>query len=170
MKHAIKAMLLSTCGLILFAGSSAIASPGGGGGWEPGAQLMQLVKRANLTSQQQTQIQDIRATAKSQEKSLRQQWVALHQQMADKILATSAPALADFTSVTQQMEQVHAQQIKLGLQTALQIRAVLTPAQVTHIAQLHTQLSNLNAQRQAVLQDDDAIDAPTLSPTELEVK
>jgi hypothetical protein len=94
----------------------------------------------------------------------------LHQQLADKILGTSTPALADFASLTQQMEQLHAQQLKLGLQTAIQIRAVLTPTQVTHIAQIHQQLNNLNAQRQAVLQEDDLIEAPTLAPTEIEAK
>jgi Spy/CpxP family protein refolding chaperone len=175
MKHAINAALLSTCALMLFAGSSAVASPGGGGrggggDWEPGARLMHLVKRANLTPQQETQIQDIRSAARAQEKALKGQWVALHQQLADKILAPSAPTLADFASLTQQMEQVHSQQLKLGLQTAIQIRAVLTPAQVTHIAQIRQQLDNLNAQTKAVLDEDDAIDAPTQAPTEYQAK
>jgi Spy/CpxP family protein refolding chaperone len=168
MNHAIKAAVLSACALFLVAGSKAFSSPIDfrGGGFGPGDQLMQLVKKANLTPQQQDQIQTIRASAKSQQKSLMQQWSALHTQIADKLLATSTPAMADFSSLTQQMNQVHAQQVTLALQTALQIRAVLTPAQVTHVAQIYTQLNNLSAQRRAVLQDDDTLDVPaTTVPT-----
>jgi Spy/CpxP family protein refolding chaperone len=166
MNHTVKAAVLSACAFLLSA-SPAFASPGGpaGGGWEPAARLIQLVKKANLTSQQEAQISAIRADTKQQDQQLRSQWLALHEQLADKVLGTSTPTLADFSSLMQQMETVHSQQIKLGLQTALQIRAVLTPAQVTHITQIHQQLSNLNAQRRAVLQDEDAIEAPQVAPT-----
>jgi Spy/CpxP family protein refolding chaperone len=167
MKHALKAAVLSSCAFFLVTAAPAYAGHGfSGDDFEPGAHLMQLVRRANLTSQQQSQIHDILTASKAQEKQLRSQGAALHEQLADKILGTSTPTLADFSSLTQQMEQVHSQQIKLGLQAALQIRAVLTPAQVSHIAQMHQQLSNLNAQRSAVLQDDDDMDVP--APTEVQ--
>ena len=169
MKHAIKAAVLSSCAFFLVAAAPAYAGPGfSGGGWEPGANLMRLVRKANLTSQQQTQMHDIMTAAKVQQKQLRAQNAAIHQQLADKLLGASTPSLADFSALTTQMQQLHSQQITLGLQTAIQIRALLTPAQVTHIAQIHQQLSNLNAQRSAVLQDDDAMDGP--APTEIEAK
>ncbi len=172
MNKMLKAAIFSTCAAFLVAAAPAYAGPGySGGGWEPGERLMQLVKRANLTSQQQSQIHDILRASRSQEKQLRIQGDTLHQQLADKILGASTPTLADFTSLTAQMEQVHSQQIKLGLQTALQIRALLTPAQVSHIAQLHQQLSNLNAERAAVLQDDDSMDLPVeQAPTGTQVR
>ncbi len=161
MKHKIKAAVLSMCAVFLLAGAPALASPGGGGGgWEPGGALMHLVRKANLTSDQQAQIKSILTSSHAQEKALRQQSEAVHQQMADKLLASGTPTLADFSALTAQMNQVHGQQVTLGLQTSLQIRAVLTPAQVTRISQMHQQLANLNAQRQAVLQDDDVADEP----------
>jgi Spy/CpxP family protein refolding chaperone len=169
MSQAIKAAVLSTCAFFLVAAAPAYAGPGfSEGGWEPGAGLMHLVRQANLTSQQKAQVRDIMVAAKAQQKQLRAQNVAIHQQLADKLLGASTPALADFSALTQQMEQLHSQRIKLGLQTAIQIRALLTPAQVSHIAQIHQQLSNLNAQRSALLQDDDATEVP--APTEAEVR
>jgi Spy/CpxP family protein refolding chaperone len=168
MKNTIKAAILSSCAFFLVTAAPAYAGPGfQGGGWEPGEHLMQLVRKANLTSQQKTQIHEIMAAAKAQQKQLRTQNKAIHEQLADKLLAASTPKLADFSAMTQQMEQVHSQQITLGLQTAIQIRALLTPAQVTHIAQIHQQLSNLNAQRSAVLQEDDDVNDVTV-PTQVE--
>ena len=154
MTHAIKAAFLSTCALMLASASPALASPGGFGGGDAIGRLMAIVKRADLTSQQEQQIQTIRKTARAQGKTLAKQWAALHQQLADKLLASGTPTMADFSALTQQLNQLHAQEVQQALQTALQIRAVLTPAQLSHIAQIHQQLSNLNAERRAILQDD----------------
>jgi Spy/CpxP family protein refolding chaperone len=165
MHHALKAAVLSSCAFFLVAAAPAYAGPGTmEGGWGPGEHLMQLVRRANLTSQQEAQIHEIMKASKAQEKQIRAQSFALHQQLADKMLGASTPALADFSALIQQMEQLHSQQIKLGLQTAIQIRALLTPAQVSHVAQMHQQLSSLDAQRKAVLHEDDVMDMP--APTE----
>ena len=73
MIHTIRAAVLSTCAVFLLAGAPALASPGGfeGGGWEPGASLMHLVRKANLTSDQQTQIKPILANQQQQMMALR---------------------------------------------------------------------------------------------------
>lgn len=119
--------------------------------WTP--RLRALIKYANLTPDQETQVQGILEKAAPQRKSLRLQSAALREQMAEKMLGSGTVTAADFSSLTQQDAQVHQQQVELVLNVSVQIRNLLTPAQLSHVAQLHQQMKSLNAQKRQLLHD-----------------
>jgi len=158
MNSTLKAAALSVFAFALTATTPAAAMPTGamsngdlGGHWSP--RLHALIKYANLTSEQSTQVQAILEKASPQRKSLRQQEGAIREQIADKMLSTGSVTTADFNALVQQDAQIHQQLVNLTLGVAVQVRTLLTPAQVSHVAQIHQQMRSLNAQKRALLNE-----------------
>jgi Spy/CpxP family protein refolding chaperone len=150
--------MLNTLAVSAFAAALTLATPARampngdlGGRWSP--RLHAMIKYANLTSEQSTQVQAILEKAAPQRKSLRHQEGAIREQIANKMLSAGTVNTADFTSLVQQDAQIHQQLVDLTLGVAVQIRTLLTPAQISHVAQVHQQVKSLDTQRRALLQE-----------------
>ena len=73
------------------------------------------------------------------------------QQMADKLLSSGTVTAADLSTQTQQIGQAQQQLLQNELAVALQVRAILTPAQLQKVAQFHQQFESLHQQMRALL-------------------
>jgi Spy/CpxP family protein refolding chaperone len=153
MHSTLRAIALSVFTLTLTAAPRAWAMPNGelGEHWTP--RLRALIKYANLTPDQQTQVRAILDKAEPQRKSLWHQEATFREQMAEKMLGSGPVTSADFSPLIQQDAQVHQQLVGLVLDVSVQIRNLLTPAQLAHVSQLHEQVKTLNKQKRALLHD-----------------
>jgi Spy/CpxP family protein refolding chaperone len=109
-----------------------------------------MLKSANLTSAQQNQVRQILEANRSQMKSLEHQLHAVREQIAVKLLATSVSA-SNLAPLQQQLSHDQTLLDQDMIDTALAIRNVLTPEQVSRLAQLHQQLQTLHAQIESLM-------------------
>ncbi len=116
----------------------------GGGG--PGLLSPFLLKKLNLTADQQASLQQIMDSHKPTLQALFQQLRAAHQAVSDKFFAPGPVAVEDLSTQTDQINKVRQALMKEGLAVALEIRNLLTPAQLTQSAQLQQQLRALHEQ------------------------
>ena len=132
---------------------AALAAPGGhgghGGGHRGGFSFLEGV---TLTADQQTQIHQIVQASWGTAKPLAQQLRADHKQIGDLMASTGAVTQAQLTTIQTQADQIRQQLESQRLATALQVRALLTPAQLAQSAQAHAQLASLHEQERAVFQ------------------
>jgi Spy/CpxP family protein refolding chaperone len=113
--------------------------------------FMMLLHSANLSPGQQSQIQQIfRANAEPMH-ALKQQSDALHEQIANKLLAPGRLSASDLKPLIEQQSRLQEQMDESMLDTAVSIRAVLTPEQLSKLAQVHQQLLNLHNQMQTLM-------------------
>ena len=129
-----------------------IVMGGGMGGMHgAGGGLMMLLRSANLTPAQQSQVQQIVASAQPQMKALHAQMEALHQQIADKLLTPGQVSAADVRPLVQKMTAVEAQLTESMTTTAIAIRNVLTAEQLAQLTKLHKKLESLHSQIRGLL-------------------
>jgi Spy/CpxP family protein refolding chaperone len=156
---AVGAALTLLCAQPVMAGPSIAGPMGMGGGFGHGAMgmhgggspFLMLLKSANLTQAQQSQVQLILNSNKTQMEGLHQQLFGLHEQIAAKLLAPGAVSAADLRSLIQQASRIEADLNQNMADTALAIRNVLTPAQVKRLAEVHDKLHNLHKQVQQLM-------------------
>ncbi len=122
--------------------------------------MMMLMRHANLTADQDQQVHQIMEANFTQARPLMKQLRTLHEQMADKLLSLGKLSASDFTTMQTQETNLRNQLDAQMLATALKIRGLLTPDQLSKVADLHTKLKALHAQAEALLGDDE------LSPPE----
>jgi len=116
--------------------------------------FMMLLKSADLTPSQQSQVHEILRSQKEQMKSVYRQFHAVHEQIADKLLASGSVSASDLAPLEQKAFRCQ-QQIDQGMvDTALAIRNILTPGQVSHLASVHQQLQSLHSQIQSIMGSD----------------
>lgn len=128
---------------------------GFGGGPMP-MPMMMLLHHVNLTADQQTQVHQLMQANFNQAQPLMTQLRSIHDQIADKLLSPGTVAAADLTPLQQQASTIHQQLDQQMLTTAIQIRNILTPAQLSQAADLHTKLQSLRSQMQTLLGADEA--------------
>jgi Spy/CpxP family protein refolding chaperone len=133
---------------------AALAAPGGHGGHHGGRGhgAMGFLQGVTLTPEQKTQIHEIVQTSWSTAKPLMQQLRADQKQMSDLLASTGAVTAAQLTPIQQQAAQIRQQLDSQRMATALQVRALLTPAQLAQSAQTHQQLASLHQQERAVFE------------------
>lgn len=124
----------------------------GGGGPMP-MPLMMLLRQANLTADQQTKVHQIMAENFAKSRPLMRQLHTVHEQIADKLLSTGPVSATDLGPLQQQEGQVQQQLDQQMLASALRIRALLTPDQLSRLADLHTKLKALREQMHALIGD-----------------
>jgi Spy/CpxP family protein refolding chaperone len=110
-----------------------------------------LLAGVTLTSDQQTQITALHQAARTQTKPLMQQLHSLQGQMRDLMLAPGAVNTAQATTLQQQISALHAQLDEQRLNTELQVRAVLTPAQLAQAASTGAQMKALHQQMRSLM-------------------
>jgi Spy/CpxP family protein refolding chaperone len=123
----------------------------GGGMHGGGAGMLMLLRSANLTPAQQSQVRQIVASSQSQMQALHGQMEALHRQIADKLLAPGQVSVADVRPLVQKMTGVEAQLTESMTTTAIAVRNVLTQEQLKQLAQVHRKLRDLHTQVQRLM-------------------
>jgi Spy/CpxP family protein refolding chaperone len=113
--------------------------------------LMFLLRTANLTAQQKTQVRKIMRAGHSQVKPLFEQLHSIDEQIASKLLGKSKVSASDFTALEQQKAKIQQQIDQNMIDTSIQIRNLLTPAQLSKMAETHEKLESLHKQIQALL-------------------
>ena len=130
--------------------------PGSGGmmmGDGPGMMFPLMLKKLELTTDQDAQVQNIMAAHRDTFKTLFTQLEAAHEEMASKFFAPGPLSAADLTSQTQGVSQLREQLMNEGLKVALEIRGVLTPDQLAKAAQLKDQMQALHAQMRSFFEE-----------------
>jgi protein CpxP len=131
-----------------------------GGGWRgPGGgpdggevfPLGIIMRGVGLTDAQRNQIQQILASHRPRFQALRGQIRTLTSQLTDKLYAAGSVSPDDLSAIRQQISQVRDQLGQEGLQTALEIRNVLTPDQLAKAAQIRQRMQELRAEMQGLM-------------------
>jgi len=120
-------------------------------GMHGGSPFLMLLKSANLTPAQQSQVQLILNSNRGQMMSLHQQLMTLHEQISDKLLGAGSVTSADLKPLVQQASALEAKLNENMADTAIAIRNVLTPDQVKHLADVHKKLHSLHSQIQSLM-------------------
>jgi periplasmic protein CpxP/Spy len=137
--------------LTLLAAVPVAAHPMGGGGpvmiQEGGPMpMMMLLHNANLTSEQQDQIHTIMHNSHQQMRSSFEQLHSIDEQISAKLLGSAPVAAADFTALEQQKSQIQQEIDQNMINTSLQIRALLTPTQLSAAASTNQKIESLHQQ------------------------
>ena len=111
-----------------------------------GPGLMMFLNGANLTADQKTKVRQIMQTNASQIMPLMDQVHKLREQIAAKLLGSGSVSAADLAPMEQQISQLQQQIDQDNLNASLQVRNVLTPDQLSHVAQLQQKLQSLHEQ------------------------
>jgi Spy/CpxP family protein refolding chaperone len=136
---------MGECGMV---GHGGMMRHGGMMGMGP---LPIFLRAANLTADQQAQVKKIIEDNRTALHSQFQQMRTAREQMAAKLFSTGTLTAADLSTQTQQIAQAQQQMLQNELNLALQVRSILTPAQLQKVAQFHRQFENLHQQMRALM-------------------
>jgi hypothetical protein len=141
---------------------------GAGGGFPPPPPmiippLLMGMQAAHLSADQQQKVNRILQSNRSQTVALIEQLHSLHEQIANKLLAPGTISASDLAPLEEQAAQLDAQIQQKALDASVQIRALLTPDQVTRMAQFHQKMSALQAQMRSLMNE--AAPPPAPEPT-----
>ena len=120
----------------------------------PGMMLPLVLRHADLTADQQTEVHKIMEADHQNLQALFKQLQTANDQLADKLFATGPVQAADLTPQVQQITQLRQQLMEQGLKTALAIRAVLTPDQLAKVSQLKDRMEKLQAEMRSIFEGD----------------
>jgi Spy/CpxP family protein refolding chaperone len=123
------------------------------GGMHDGS-FMMLLKSADLTAAQHAQLRQILESEKAQMKGVNEKFHALHEQIAEKLLAPGTINASDLAPLEQKMFHYQQQIDQSMVDTALSIRNILTTDQLNHLSKVHQQLQNLHSQIQSLMGSD----------------
>ena len=141
----------------VFAQHHMMMGPRGPGGMMmgdgPGMMLPLMLKKLDLTADQDAQVQKIMAAHRDTFKNLFTQLEAAHEEMANKFFTPGQLSAADLASQTQGMSQLREKLMNEGLEVALKIRGVLTSDQLAKAAQLKDQMQALHAQMRSFFEE-----------------
>ena len=169
-----KFLVIAGLALLIAAPAAALAhggcrgfgSPMFGGAPSMPPPFMMLLRTANLTTDQQAQVQKILDSNRGQVGPLFKQLHAIREQIADKLLTSGTVDESGLQALQKQAGQIHGQIDASMLSTAIAVRGVLTSDQLTKLADVHTQLKSIHAQIKALLNDNGAGDGPAGPPPE----
>jgi len=119
-----------------------------------------LLSGVNLTEAQQTQIQQIRQTARAQIKPVAQQLRAVETQIHATLLAPGPVNSTTLTGLQGQASALRTQLDQARVNTLLQIRNVLTAEQLATAASTITQLKSLREQARGLMHPSQDSTAP----------
>lgn len=123
--------------------------PGMHGGMNHG--YLGFLQGVTLSDAQQAKMHDIMHASWQQLKPQMQQLRALHEQIGGDLASTASISAAQLTALQQQAQTLRNQLDQAKLVTAMQVRALLTPDQLSRSATVHAQLAALHQQEHAVM-------------------
>ncbi len=133
----------------------------GGGMSALGVPLPLLLKSANLTDAQKTQIHAIFQARRASRKAEYQQLKAAKEAIAAKFTSTGTVAASDLSSSVSTITQLHDQMTNEEIQDAIAIRNVLTPAQLANISATKAKLDSIHAEMKALWAQSGGDSTPT---------
>ncbi len=113
--------------------------------------LRVIMRGVGLTDAQQAQVRQIVASHRPRFQALRSQLRTNTQQLTDKLYGPGAVTADDVAALRQQIGQLRDQLGQEALQTALEIRNVLTPEQLAKAAQIRQRLQELRAEMHSLM-------------------
>ena len=108
----------------------------------------------NLNPDQQGQIRTILASYRTSMRPIVQQLQQAQAGLSDKLLAPGQPQAADLQPQLAQISQLRGQLLQLSAQATLDIRNVLSPAQLATASQTKAKLRELRSQMNQILTPD----------------
>ena len=124
-------------------------------GDSPAFMLRMVLKQAGLTPDQQNQVHKIMEADHQSLHALFTQLQTANQQLAGKLFGPGPVQAADLTPQVQQITQLRQQLMEQGVKTALAIRAVLTPQQLTKVSQTKDRIEKLQAEMRSIFEGND---------------
>lgn len=116
--------------------------------------FMALLKSANLTPSQHAQVRQILKSERAQMKSVYENFHAAHEQIAEKLLTPGGLTAADLAPLEQKAVRYQQQIDRNMIETALALRNVLAPEQLSRLSQVHQQLQSLHQQIRSLMGPD----------------
>ncbi len=117
-----------------------------------GAMMMPLVlKHANLTPEQSQHVQTIMQKDRETLRTLFSQLEDANEQLTNKLFAPGQIQESDLGPEVQRIMALRRQVMEQGIETALAIRAVLTPEQVTKVSQLKDRIQSLHTEMRNIV-------------------
>jgi len=126
---------------------------GGGFGREPGMFFPAILHNLNLTPDQMQQVRTILDGHRSTFHTLFPQLRDAQQGLAGKLVSTDPVTLADLTPRIQRVADLRKQLMQEGVNVALEVRAVLTPDQLTQAAQIQQRMEALHQEMRNLVGD-----------------
>ena len=124
---------------------------GHGGMMEHGGMLPVFLRAADLTPAQRDQVRKIMEDNRAKMHGQFEQMRTAREAIASKLFSDGPVTAGDLSAQTQQIAQTQQQMLQNELNLALQVRAILTPAQLHKVAQFHEKFENLHQQMRALL-------------------
>jgi len=140
---------LAAC--MISVGGLAVAQPMEMGPWHHGMDDMEFLHGLNLTAAQKTQAHTILKSAFATNRPLMEQMHTLREQHIN-LLLTPGSTEAQIAAVVKQEEGVRNELDAKRLAIALQLRALLTPQQLSQAADLHSKLEALHEQERQTIE------------------
>jgi len=113
-----------------------------------------LLRGANLTPDQKTQVKQIMANRRATLQDLLNQLRAAQDHIANKLFSTARLQETDLAPEIQQISQLRNQLAEEGFRVVLEIRSVLTPEQLAKASQLKAQMQSLHSQMRSLWSPD----------------
>ena len=113
--------------------------------------FMMALRSTKLTAQQEEKLRQILDSDRATSIVTMKQLHSIHEQIATKLLSTGPVTDADLAPLSKQAAQIDEQMQQQGINTALHIRAILTPEQLSKMSDFHTQMTSINAQIRKLL-------------------
>jgi Spy/CpxP family protein refolding chaperone len=118
-----------------------------------GLDLPLFLRGANLAPDQRAQVNRILDSNHPAFARLFDQIHQQRQQLDDKLFTPGPVDTAEVEKISQSLAQLQAQLADLELKTMLQIRALMTPAQLNRVADFHQRLESLHQQMRLLMQE-----------------
>ena len=118
----------------------------GHGGDGPAMMLPLLLRSANLTDEQEAQVQKIMADRRAQTRALVREMRAGQAALLDKLFAAGDPKVDDLKPELDRLTRAREQLMDHAVTTALDIRKVLTPEQLARTAKIKDRMRALHDQ------------------------
>jgi Spy/CpxP family protein refolding chaperone len=129
-------------------GRGGMMGHGGMGGISP---LPIFLRAADLTPAQQDQVNKILLDNRTAAQAQFEKMHSAREAIAAKLFSTGPLTAKDLSAQTGQIAQAQQQMLQNELNMALQVRAVLTPAQLKKVSQLHAKFESLHKQMRALM-------------------
>lgn len=114
--------------------------------------FMMALRVVDLTPAQQNKMNQIMASGREQSEEPIKELRSIHEQIANMLLGTGPVSEADLAPFAQRAGRIDQQMQQQWLITALRVRALLTPEQLTKMNQFHQQVVAINAQIEKLMQ------------------
>jgi Spy/CpxP family protein refolding chaperone len=115
-----------------------------------GIPMRLLLRNANLTDAQKTQLHQIISSRLATRKAEWQQLHAAKEQLLAKYVSTGPVSASDLSGPLQQVTQIKDQMAQEQLQDAIAIRNLLTPAQLQQMSQTKSKMDQIRAEMKSL--------------------